>query len=428
MIKYGGKKNCISVGTCNKKYCYIILGQIIALLLVIILMVVFYIYLTNNNYEKKIKIDLMLYLFYANFGEALMIIPDLLLKKTISSVNTNLDFIQKMNNIKKYIFKNNSKEFSTKDKIYFTIFAFLKLCLDITLMVYLLYFNNDSDNIFNIVLIIDFLVYAFNFELIFLFLLSKIMYGIQYYRHQHVSIIVLAVIALVNLIVKNMNKGISNLFFNFIYHLIYSFFKSLMAVYIKGLMEYKYISPYKACYRFGMTNLAIVTIVYIIVTFFPCDKDVCQTNYDGKRYFGNILLLFTIPGLFVLILLILKAVILIFNYITIHDFSVCHSFLLIHISQFLGFGAFINNNSGIYSYQLLCFGIGFFLSILFILVFLEIIEINRCGMNYNTKKNIEIRAIEDMEYSDLNINNDNEEKQEDDDDKNPKIEIFKIYV
>ena len=384
-------------------------------------------YLSNNNLEKKINMDLMLYLFYANFGEALMIIPDLLLKKTISSVNSNLDFVQKMNNIKKYIFKNNSREFSRKDKIYLIIFGFLKLCLDITLMLYLLYVDNDSNSTYNVVLIINFLVYAFNFELIFLFLFSKIMYGIHYYKHQHVSIAVIAIIALVNLIVKNLNKGIDIFIGHFIYHLLYSFFKSLMAVYIKGLMEYKYISPYKACYIFGMTNFVIVTIVYIIVTFLPCDKGVCRTDYNGKTYFGNIVLLFTIPGLFVLFILFLKAFILILNYITIHDFSVCHSFLLIHISQILGFGNFISD-TGFYSYQIICYSLGFILNIFFSLVFLEIIEINRCGMNYNTKKNIEIRAIQDMEYSDLNLNDDNEEKEDDDDDKKPKIEIFKIYV
>ena len=51
----------------------------------------------------------------------------------------------------------------------------------------------------------------------------------------------------------------------------------------------------------------------------------------------------------------------------------------------------------------------FGLSIFCILLFLEIIEINCCKINYNTKKNIEKRAVTDLEFEDLNLDNNTED-------------------
>ena len=204
-----------------------------------------------------------------------------------------------------------------------------------------------------------------------------------------------------------------------------------MTVYIKGLMEYKYISPYKACYKFGLINLIIVFTVYIIVTFIPCKRNYCTAVYHETSYFGNIILIFTMSGLFLFIFLIIRGIIVILNYITIHHFSVCHCFLLIHSSVTFDITPF-KNISGTITTQivfivLLYYILGFF----FILLFLEIIELNICGLSYNTKKNIEQRAMSDME--DFNINRirdeNNEENEEEDEEieKNKGIEIYKIY-
>ena len=186
---------------------------------------------------------------------------------------------------------------------------------------------------------------------------------------------------------------------NLSYRIIYSFLKSILITYIKGLMDYKYISPYRVCFIFGIFNFIIVTIVYIIVSFIPCKLESCIVEYNGDTYFGNIILIFSFSGLFMLFFSILRAVVTVLNYIIIHDFSVCHSFLVINLSEIREEIEFIKKNNKNISYIIFNFIVVFLISFLLILLFLEIIEINICGLSYNTKRNIELRATTDSKYS-----------------------------
>ena len=266
--------------------------------------------------------------------------------------------------------------------------------------------------------------YSFELELIFLFVLTRFMYNVQFYKHQYFSIIVLSVIELVNLIAKNIDKDIGNIIMIIIFGIVLSCLKSMIIIYIKGLMEYKYFSPYKVCYIFGLFNFFLVTILYMIFSFIPCNYIFCKSTYNGTTYLGNILEIFSVSGIFILILFILQAFIEIINYVVIHDFSVCHSFLIIHVTQILDLNKEENtfnkyNDDYVYLYIFL----GVFLSVLstiLILLFLEIIEIHICGLSYNTKKNIEKRAMLDEDVYDINdndsINSDEEEEKDEKED------------
>ena len=423
MKKNEGKKCCISCGVCNKKFCYIFVGLILLNLILYVIILLFQYYFMIN--KEKFKIDIMMYLFYLNVGESLMIIPDLILKKFTTSINANSFSLQKTIFIRKFLFKNNSAEFSRKDKIYFLIFAAIKLVLDVSYILYFYYFIGEYD-------FSKLLIFVFNFEILFLFLLSKIMYNIKFYRHQYLSIVILVILELIRLIIDNFKKGTDKFFIILIYHIIYSFFKSLMTVYIKGLMEYKYFSPYKACYKFGLINLIIVFIIHIIVTLIPCKSNMCVAVYHETSYFGNIILIFTIPGLFLFIFLIFRAIVLILNYITIHYFSVCHCFLLIHSSILFDVSPFKNLGEIIAPQIIFIVLLYYILGFFFILLFLEIIELNICGLSYNTKKNIEERAMLDIENFNINCirdesNEENEEEEREETEKNKGIEIYKIY-
>ena len=166
MKKNEGKKNCISCGVCNKKFCYILVGFALLNLILIVIILLFQYYSMRN--EEKFKMDIMIYLFFLNVGESLMIIPDLILKKFTTSTNPSRFSIQQTIFIRKFIFKNNSAEFSRKDKIYYLIFSAIKLLLDVSYIFYFYYFIEEFD-------FSKLLLYVFNFEILFLFLLSKIM-------------------------------------------------------------------------------------------------------------------------------------------------------------------------------------------------------------------------------------------------------------
>ena len=64
-----------------------------------------------------------------------------------------------------------------------------------------------------------------------------------------------------------------------------------------------------------------------------------------------------------------------------------------------------------------------------VLIYLEIIEINFCNLNYNLRKNIIIRGINnDSENLEIDINSSfNEEEKNNDENDNNTVELSEIY-
>ena len=400
MEKNGNK--CISFGKCYKKLWFIILGLIVTYLVIIIVMLSFDFHTMEKNINKKNTINFMSFLFFVNLCESFLIILYFILKKNIvSKKDDSSKKKEELNGMKLYIFNEISIKLSRNDKKYMIIFIVLKLGLDI---MYISYFLFIDDNFYKTYIF----CFTFKFELIFLFLLSKYLYNNQFYRHQYVSIILLTLISLGDIIFQYANVGIGKFFVILSYRIGYSFLKSVLIIYIKGLMDYKNISPYKVCFIFGIFNFIIVTIAYIIVSFIPCKLGTCFVEYNGDNYFGNILLIFSFSGLFMLFFSILRAVLTVLNYIIIQDFSVCHSFFVINLSEIREEIAFIKKYYENISYIIFNFVVVFLISFFLILVFLEIIELNICGLSYNTKRNIELRATSDSKYSIIDDINDDE--------------------
>ena len=356
--------------------------------------------LGNEENEFNI-INIMSYTFFSSLCESLMIIPDLILKRKIKSEKEDSSNKEQNRNITiKYIFNPNTVIFSSKEKIYFFSAALLKLILDIIFILYQYYYTK-----FNHPTMV--LMYYFHFELICLFLLSKLMFNTKYYRHQYFSIIVLAIAGFVKFIIYFYEVGLGYFFLHLLIHLAYSNCKSLLTVYMKGLMEYKYVTPYKACYLMGIFNFFITTIIYIIVSFYPCDNSLCRVEYNNKKYFGNILTIFNYFSLIPLGDIFMKTIRLVLTYKVIDDFSVCHSFLICQPFTVMEFGLISDDFNVIFSaFSYILILINIFL----ILVFLEIIQINICKLNHDLKKNIETRAMKEF----LVITNDESSLDEED--------------
>ena len=75
-------KRCISFGACNKKYWILILGIFITMIIYMVFVIGLNYY--NSNSAKNF-INVLSYTFLLSLGESLMIIPELILKKKISS-------------------------------------------------------------------------------------------------------------------------------------------------------------------------------------------------------------------------------------------------------------------------------------------------------------------------------------------------------
>ena len=399
------KKCCLSFGKCKKKFWLLIL---VAFIIDVVLFIFVSYFSMNILYFDSIK--MMPFLLFENLCQSFMIIPHLIFKKMNASKardSTDSSSSEKLQRFPtNFIFNKSEITFSFSEKIYFAFFIFLKLFTEIFYITYLLFVEKNKR--FN-----DELAFSFQFELIFLFLISKLFYNIEYYKHQYISIIILTIFELINFYITFTGESTGDFFLYLHCHIIYSFLKSTVTVYMKGLMEKKYMSPYKVCFLFGVFNLIIVSLVYFIASFYSCDGYLCLEEYNGKYYFGNFVSILNINIFILLLFFTLKSIVLILNYVIINEFSVCHSFLLIKISQMLensihilifGFGDDASSNIIIASIFIF---FGFY--IFFIFLFLEIIEINSCNINYNTKKNIASRANSDFDMEDLNLDNNTED-------------------
>ena len=391
-------KFCVTFGKCNKKYCIIILLSIIIQLMSLFLIVALDIF--QAKFEKDIKaiFNCFAYLFYLNLAESLMFIPDLFLKTNIS---VKIGYENESSEPKKkkgieYIFNDYSVTFTRKDILYFFVFLFLKLILETTKSAYLFFrkteFKFDFYSLFT---------YALQFELIFLFILSKKMNSIHFYRHQYFSIISLTILGLARVIISGIESEIVYFLIDLGAQIIYSFINSLITLYIAGLMEYKYISPYKACYIFGLINFIIVTVLFFIPTFIPCEGKYCFAEFNEKKYYANLFAIFNVGSIFIFVIFLLKAILLTLNYYTINKFSVFHSFLLLNFTELF---SLIGVNIENFILKIIYIIIFCFFGIFFVLLFLEIIELNLCGMSFNIKKYIEKRM--DFENSSFLINDD----------------------
>ena len=133
------KKCIISCGKCYKKYCYLLLGTVSIFFIILILTELLKVYSYKKNLDINNTFNIMSYLFFVSLGEYFMIIPDLILKKSISSKN-NTQLAKKLEKYTiEFIFNDNSPEFSSKESIIFICAGILKLFLDIVYIIYKLY-------------------------------------------------------------------------------------------------------------------------------------------------------------------------------------------------------------------------------------------------------------------------------------------------
>ena len=339
------------------------------------------------------KVDLkyfiyLLEIFLTNFGYLLIIIPALITKKFWSSDSPKEKIESEKNNeiakIRETINSNNTKNnnIKIKDIIIFFSICILDLSVEFSyILVELLngYYKEEY----------------FVFETIIWFIAPKFIFKKTYYKHQKIAILIIIIIGAIRSIIT------TSVFdkFNYKQLLMEIFIHSGDAIfygYIKILMEFKYFSPFQCCYLFGIVNTPLILIVYFIVSHIPCNnKFLC----GEKKYFDNIYSLFDNLNFNELIFLILECIcegigLLSINMIM-YKFSLYHALIPFHAAFCI-----INLlDSQTKTAEIIISVICLILEIIFILIFLEIIELNFCNLNENLKRNIEERAINEAIYN-----------------------------
>ena len=123
------------------------------------------------------------------------------------------------------------------------------------------------------------------------FLFCKYILKIRYYKHQLISFIGIMTIGILRWIFIFFfinDKSIKELYI-FLIELLLIIIYSIYYGYINGLMEYKFLSPYKCCLIFGIINTPIILIIDFIISYIPC-----KINYlcEKDNYYFKIIEIF----------------------------------------------------------------------------------------------------------------------------------------
>ena len=234
---------------------------------------------------------------------------------------------------------------------------------------------------------------------------SYLLLKIKLYNHHYFTIIILTInCILINIFVLLVTRlGIKEYFLIFLYNFIAITLHCLAYVIFKYFIQTTYIRSYEIMFLQGLIEL-ILSIVIIAILMS------CKIMNDFQ-YFYNIIIE---EELWKFIL----SIFIYFGYysqlfIIIDIFSPFHIILVVSIFIIilaLAESEYLYQNFGVYLLisilAFCCF------SVFFILIYIEIIEINCCGLSHMTKRNIELRSKIDMA---LNI---------DEDDENDDIEIY----
>ena len=242
-------------------------------------------------------------------------------------------------------------------------------------------------------------------EFIFLFIISLIIFKVRYYKHQYISILLIILLEIIkyiiNITINNNDKSLNeenkdiNPWFEFLLQTVRATIDAIFVGYSKLLMEVKFFSPYKATYLFGLISFIVILIAYIILSFISVEgtNSYCFIYYKEKCYVENLLSVFcdfTFLQFLGLFLLSIFDGIYQFTYnFIVRDYTICHFFIYF---QFYSLYTNITERNK----KKLTLSLIFIFSIfeLFItFVFLELIQLNFCGLNKNVKSNIEKRAL-----------------------------------
>jgi hypothetical protein len=328
-------------------------------------------------------------------GNLLCFIPLLFVndRPNIDNSDINSKLAKTNYGIIKYLY-NDPQKLKKKDIVFIIIISLLKLFVD--------FLDHFED-----IIIKNYEVYLKNelffVEIVLWFFFSKYVLKMPHYRHQYVAVIgimILRAIKLAHMIFISVKpKNIIYEVYILLLELLSIVIESICFGYLKGLMEYKFWSPYKCCFIVGIINTPIVLIIYFIVTYIPCHSEfLCGEN----EHYDNIIEAFSNLEPMEYFLLIIYTISLgihgVLNNRIINKFTFYH--LLIPQQLYYFIDNIIERISDTDQEKdiTFVFEIFFFLAeFIMYCIFIEVIELNFCGLNRNVKKKIQERAI--IDYS-----------------------------
>ena len=268
-------------------------------------------------------------------------------------------------------------------------------------------------------------------EMLILSFLSKQMLGAEIHKHQKFAIFLVLIfcslIKFSSFIISLEINDRSILFIKkkywipigIIFFLIIMVLRSYTNCKIKYILDYKYIPIIKLLIFYGFSGIIICSFICLVATYQKCNYDICliENNdvFDPKKYYDNFLIYIEKISnsssseraleilLNILALLInffcASSKVLIIKYLSpIHTISsssiyyILAQIMLLIINKIINGRFFRLNSEGeienkIYIKYILDLSNDIF-SFLSVMIYLELIELNFCGCDYNLRKNI----------------------------------------
>ena len=235
------------------------------------------------------------------------------------------------------------------------------------------------------------------FDIVFINLFTSLITKNQIYTHQYFSIVIMIIFGIILNVVnlyKIKSEDIPMLIISILIEIIYS----LGIVLAKHGMDDLFCSPFEVTFYEGIFALILNIIFLLISTHIPISFEKVRyfskifkiSEYKGKNYLDNFYEYYNEFGFVEVLIFIVamfgRASFNLFSHITIKYFTSSHVVLILILGEmFLSF-------NGKNTTEVIITVIVFIVEIFMIIIFCEIIELNFCGFEINTRKNIKERA------------------------------------
>ena len=226
-------------------------------------------------------------------------------------------------------------------------------------------------------------------EMIFIVVISKLLLKYHYFKHHLISIIILVVFGIVCDIVLNKFKDIDGYFF--IIQITKIFQVAVQATfycYEKYMMERLFYPYWNIAFVPGFFMFCFGTVFLLLALINP-DKENSKTAFISSfyKYFQD-----ESTGLIIgrlVLVFILHVIMCPLSILIIFYFSPEFILIIFQLSSFIK-NIIINPTEKLYC---IVFYIILFIALM---IHLEILELNFCGLNKYTKRNIDLRGLEDV--------------------------------
>ena len=259
------------------------------------------------------------------------------------------------------------------------------LCLIVASMVFIEYLSDffirrnieKTDNLFpsNNPIIIC-------FEMIFLICISKWILKYKYFKHHIISLIAFILIGLAFFLFNYINSPIKKLYLVFILRIVQAVLDAIYRCYQKYMMEKLYYPYWNIAFVPGVFLFPIALVLFIIQLVFYTENDI-KKNLTNFIIFKivlplilnvimsplTILIVYYFPPDYILIISLLSSIVRTLTF-CIRYLKFRYVSIPLHIIQ-----------------------------IFVMLVYLEILELNFCGLNENTRRNIHLRSETDSSFN-----------------------------